>query len=301
MTKSIAYSDGIETTFKEFLSLTKPTVTLLVVVTVVPSVLLADTGLPSLFTLLAATLGTMCFSASAGVFNQIIESTIDQNMTRTCSRSLPLGKIHKSSAITFGLLLAGCGFLLLYGGTHPLAAFVAIAAHLFYVLGYTVILKPRTSQNIVIGGAAGAVGPLIGWAAVTGDISLSAWILAGIIFLWTPPHFWALSLKYKEDYAKANIPMYPVIYGDDRTRKMIFLYSLLLLPAVVSLYVIGTGSWFYLGTSLALTGKLVMDSYGIYASGSNQNVMKFFHFSCVYTLGIFTFLALDRLAILLIL
>jgi protoheme IX farnesyltransferase len=176
-----------------------------------------------------------------------------------------------------------------------MAAYVGLAGHIFYVVIYTLILKQRTPQNIVIGGAAGGVGPLIGWAAVTGSLSWEAWVMFGIIFLWTPPHFWALALKYKDDYAQANIPMYPVVYGDDKTRKAMMFYAVLLIPCVFSLYYYGGAGVWFLITAMPLTLKFAYDTAKLYFSKSNDKAMSLFHFSCVYTLLIFTFLAVERI------
>lgn len=279
--------------WRDYFLLTKPTVTMLVVVTVVPSLLFASQSLPHPIVIICAIVGTMLASASAAVFNQLVEFKLDHHMRRTRGRSVPSGRVSKLSASLYGILLGLISFLLLYYGTTPLATWIALAGHLFYVFVYTLYLKPRTAQNIVIGGAAGAVGPLIGWAAVSGELSISAWILFLIITLWTPPHFWALALKYKDDYAKAGIPMYPVIYGDQRTRKIILIYTVLLLPAVLSLYFSGTGSWLFLAVSIVTTLKFIWDATKIYLDNNNRYVMAFFHFSCLYTFIIFAALTLD--------
>ncbi len=284
---------------RDFYLLTKPTITLLVVITVLPSLLLASPIFPNPMLILWTLLGTWLIASSAAVFNQLLEEGVDQSMERTRSRSLPSGRVSLSSALFFGIFLALTGSLILYFGTQPLAVLVALLAHLFYIVIYTLWLKKRTPQNIVIGGAAGAIGPLIGWAAITGTLEWPAWILFLIIILWTPPHFWALALKYKADYERANIPMYPSVYGDDKTRKAMMLYSTSLIPFVFSFPLFGKAGILYTLVAGYFALKFAWDSFKIYKSGNNDNVMRFFHFSCTYTFAIFLALTLDRLITLL--
>lgn len=278
--------------------LTKPTITLLVVITTLPGILLASSSFPDLVVVIGILLGAGFASASAAVFNQTIEAGIDQQMERTNKRSLPTGKVSTMQAVCWGFFLLFLALLFFWGFATPLAAWVALAGHLFYVLVYTMYLKHRTVQNIVIGGAAGAVGPLIGWTAITGSFGWPAWVLFLIIFLWTPPHFWALAIKYKQDYAKVGIPMYPIIYGDHRTRKVILLYTLALLPVVVSLYLAQVAGLIYVLVGVGLTLKFIYDAFVLYRSENNARAMPLFHFSCLYTLGIFGALTIDRLVFL---
>ncbi len=270
------------------------------VITILPSLLLASPHLPNPLLVLYAFLGTALASSSAAVFNQFFEEKSDQLMERTQGRSLPSGKVSSHAALIFGLTLGLSGFFLLYFGTTPLAAFVALFAHLFYIFVYTLWLKRKTPQNIVIGGVAGAVGPLIGWAAVSGELAWPAWMLFLIITLWTPPHFWALALKYKDDYKKAGIPMYPAVYGDDKTRKAMMVYSILLVPFVLSFVFfkqagVKQAGILYLLVAGFVALKFAWDSYKIYKAKTNENVMTFFHFSCTYTFVIFGALSVDRL------
>lgn len=279
----------------DYVTLTKPTITLLVVITAIPSLLLALPGLPAPDLAIATLVGTALASASAGIFNQIVEIGVDDSMERTKYRSMPRGKVKVPQALVFATLLGVLGLAILGIWTTKLAALIALAGHAFYVLGYTMFLKKRTAQNIVIGGAAGAVGPLIGWAAVTGHLAWPAWALFLIITLWTPPHFWALAIKYKQDYAQAGIPMYPVVYGDASTRWAMMIYTYTLFPPIIALFLGGYGGKFYLIVSLVLTGKFAWDATQIYRSQSNRDVMRFFHYSCLYTFGIFGALTLDSL------
>lgn len=293
--EDLGVNNEYKPSIKDYIQLTKPTITLLVVVTVIPSLFIASSTLPDQMTALAAIFGAMLASASAAVFNQIIEQNIDQTMERTQNRSLVSGKVNKFPAIVFGTILGLAAVYILLRWTNLYTLYAAIGGHIFYVVIYTLILKPRTVQNIVIGGAAGAVGPLIGWAAATGTYAWPAWVLFSVIFLWTPPHFWALALKYKDDYAQAGIPMYPVVHGDHKTRKMMFLYTLPLLPAVASIYLHPPVGLFYLLLATGFTLKFIIDAWKIYRSESNDKVMPFFYYSCFYTFGVFGALMLDQL------
>ena len=271
--------------------MTKPTISLLVVVSALPAFLVAGEKLPSLSLTVLMAIGVYLMSASAAVFNQVLEWEIDGTMIRTRSRSLPSGALPRLYGSVFGWILGILGYGLLYLWVHPLAAHIALAGHLYYVFFYTVILKKRTAQNIVIGGVAGAVGPLIGAAAAGNISSLAAWLLFVLIILWTPPHFWALSLKYQKDYAAAGIPMYPVVHGEHRTRRMIFFYTLTLLPLAASFMVADL----FLSTLFAclLTLQFIRLSWKLYKTGDNERAMPFFRYSCLYALLIFVALSLE--------
>jgi protoheme IX farnesyltransferase len=280
---------GIE----DFLSLTKPTITLLVVITAIPSLLLASAGMPNPLLSICTLVGLTLTSASAAAFNHLLEADVDIHMARTKQRSIAAGRVSKNQGIAFASILGCTGLVLLYFGTQPLAAALALGGHLFYSLVYTKFLKSRTPQNIVIGGVAGAMGPLIGWAAVTNTLEWPAWMLFAIITLWTPPHFWALALKYKLDYARAGIPMYPVIYGDEKTRKAMMLYTFTLFPPILALFLFEKASWFFLVTSLLATGKFCWDAVEVYRAHNNEKAMRLFHYSCLYIFWIFIALVID--------
>lgn len=277
---------------RRYFSMTKPTISLLVVMSGVPAYLVELGELPSWLPLLAMALGIYLMSASAAVFNQVLEWKIDSTMSRTCGRSMASGQVSRDRGSLFGVVLLVAGMVLLYVVAHPLAALIALAGHLFYVVLYTLILKKRTPQNIVIGGAAGAVGPLIGAAAAGNIYSWPAWLLFVFIILWTPPHFWSLSLKYQKDYASAGIPMYPVVYGEDRTRRMIFIYTLTLLPIAASLIV----AQLVVSTLLTciLTLYFIYLGWKLYKTKDNTRAMPFFHYSCVYALVIFVALSVEQ-------
>ena len=281
--------------WRHFIPLTKPTISLLVVVTVVPALLAAAEGLPTLSVAITALIGTYLASASASVFNHLLDADVDEQMNRTRGRPVPSGKVNQTGALIFGIILGAASLAILCAWTTPLAAVIALLANAFYVLVYTWFLKRRTDQNIVIGGAAGAVGPLIGWAAVSNSIAWPAWVLFAIIFLWTPPHFWALALKYQKDYAAARIPMLPVTRGEETTRRHIFLYTLTLIPPVTALYAYGSFGLLYFIPSLAATLWFVWMGFKLWRDHSNAHAMPLFHYSCLYLFIIFGCLTLDLL------
>lgn len=293
--KSVGKKAARGTHWRHFIPLTKPTISLLVVVTVVPALLAAGGGLPSLTVALATLLGTYLASASASVFNHLLDADVDEQMNRTRGRPVPSGKVSQPLAFTFGTLLGCLSLAILCAWTTPLAAAIALLANAFYVGVYTWYLKRRTDQNIVIGGAAGAVGPLIGWAAVSGTTPWPAWVLFGIIFLWTPPHFWALALKYQKDYAMAGIPMLPVTRGEETTRRHIFLYTLTLFPPVVALYTFGGYGVLYLIPSVAATLWFSWLAWQLWRDHNNTQAMPLFHYSCLYLFIIFGSLTFDIL------
>lgn len=286
----------VRATWRDYFNLTKPTITLLVVVTVLPGILLASSGsLPKMTLIISSLVGTWLASSSAAVFNHLVDADIDRNMLRTKRRPVASGRVQNLNAMIFGVTLGVASFLVLSMGASLLAAGLAVIANAFYVLFYTMYLKRRTVQNIVIGGAAGAVGPLIGWASVEPTIGWPAIILFLIIFLWTPPHFWALAIKYKDDYAAAGIPMMPVVKGDQETRRQILLYTLSLLPVVASLTVLGDAGWVYLVGAMAFTIYFAWMAWKLFKTADNKLAMPLFHYSCLYLFGVFGALIIDRL------
>lgn len=275
-------------------TLTKPTISMLVTLSALPAYLIPHSSPPPLWECLGLLFGVYLMSASAAVFNQLFEWQTDQTMKRTQNRSVPMGYVSCAEAGLFGTLLGvlGGGILAWTGG--PVLVLIGLGGHVYYVVLYTLILKKRTAQNIVIGGAAGAVGPLMGAATIGQLDTLLPWSLFALIFLWTPPHFWSLSLKYQRDYAAAGIPMYPVIYGEDRTRKMIFIYSLTLIPVVLSFAF--SGLWFSTGVSLVITGYFVYLCWDLFfhKKQSHDDVIRLFRWSCYYALLIFVVLSLEK-------
>jgi len=285
--------------WRDYLMMTKPTVGLLVVVTVIPGVVYASAQMPSPVVVLAALLGTFLAASSAATFNHLIDADIDAHMLRTNKRPMPNGRISRVMALAQAVVLGILSLAILGIGASPLAAWVALAANAFYVLGYTSYLKRRTPQNIVIGGAAGAVGPLIGWAAVSNSLGTPAWLMFGLIFFWTPPHFWALSLKYKDDYAKANIPMLPVVAGDESTRWHVFAYSWTLLPIVTWLAFAANMTVLPAAISVLMTFLFIFWAWRLTQLRTIDAAMRVFRYSILYLFVLFALLTFDGIAALL--
>jgi protoheme IX farnesyltransferase len=272
----------------------KPHVTVLLLGTTVAAMAIADRGLPPLGLVLATLLGGAMSAGSANCINCYIDRDIDQVMGRTQRRSLPSGKVQPTQALIFGLALGVGSFIILTVFVNLLSALLATSAILFYVFVYTIWLKRTSAQNIVIGGAAGAVPVLVGWAAVTNSITLSAIWLFAIIFYWTPPHFWALSLLIQKDYEKASIPMMPVVMGEPETRKQIFLYSLLLLAVTLVLFAMGAMGYLYLAGALVLGGILVYMSIRLLRDKTKKWARTLFWYSNCYLAMIFAVMVIDR-------
>ncbi len=284
----------IKQTIGSYINLMKPHVTVLLLGVTVAAMAIADRGLPSLGLVLATLLGGAMSAGSANCINCYIDRDIDQVMGRTQRRSLPSGKVQPTQALIFGLVLGVGSFLILAFLVNLLSALLATSAILFYVFVYTVWLKRTSAQNIVIGGAAGAVPVLVGWAAVTNSISLPAIWLFAIIFYWTPPHFWALSLLIQKDYEKAHIPMMPVVMGELETRKQILLYSLLLLAVTLVLFAMGAMGYLYLVVVLVLGGILVYMAVRLFRDKTKKWARTLFWYSNCYLAMIFAAMVIDR-------
>jgi protoheme IX farnesyltransferase len=284
----------IRQTISSYIDLMKPHVTVLLLGTTLAAMAIAQRGLPPLGLVLATLLGGAMSAGSANCINCYIDRDIDQIMGRTQRRSLPSGKVQPTQALFFGLILGVGSFLILTFFVNLLSALLATSAILFYVFVYTIWLKRTSAQNIVIGGAAGAVPVLVGWAAVTNSITLSAIWLFAIIFYWTPPHFWALSLLIQKDYEKASIPMMPVVMGEPETRKQIFLYSLLLLAVTLVLFAMGAMGYLYLAGALVLGGILVYMSVRLLRDKTKKWARTLFWYSNCYLAMIFAVMVIDR-------
>jgi protoheme IX farnesyltransferase len=278
-----------------YVSLSKPRIITLLLITTVPAMILAGKGMPSLWLMFATVVGGTLAAGGANAFNCYVDRDIDELMHRTQGRPLPLGKLEPVNALVFGVVLEAAAFALLAFSSNLLAATLALSATWFYVFVYTLWLKRRTPQNIVIGGAAGAVPPLVGWAAVTGHLAVAPIILFAIIFLWTPPHFWALSIKYREDYARANVPMLPVVATLESTKNQIFAYTLVLVPVSLSLLLTGTVSWIYGGAAVLLGAMFIAEAWRLRASEGPAGAMAVFRASIYYLGFIFIAMAADRL------
>jgi heme o synthase len=273
--------------------LTKPRIIELLLITTVPTMFLAKRGIPSPWLVLTTLFGGSLSAASANVINCYLDRDIDSAMRRTRRRPLPARQVAPEDALRFGLVLGVAGFVWLWATVNLLSASLATAAILFYVFVYTLGLKRRTTQNIVIGGAAGAVPVLVGWTAVTGRIELPALVLFAIIFYWTPPHFWALSLRYREDYEAAGVPMLPVVRGPKETSHQILYYTLLLVAVTLLMYPAGRMGVIYLVAALGLGGAFVWRAVGLARDVSGKRAIGLFSFSNQYLALLFLAMAID--------
>lgn len=278
---------------RAYFMLTKPRVIELLLVTTVPAMVLAEGGVPSLGLVAAVLLGGAFAAGGANTINCYIDRDRDANMRRTHHRPLPAGDVDPTSALWFGIVLEAAAFGWLTWTANLLAASLAIAATLFYVFVYSIWLKPKTAQNIVIGGAAGAVPVLVGWAAVERGIAPPAWILFAIIFVWTPPHFWALAMRYRDDYAAAGVPMLPVVAGIEATTRQILLYSFAVVAVTLVLWPVGDLGAVYLLTAVGLGAAFVWRAFRLRREGSTSEAMRLFMFSNVYLALLFAAVALD--------
>lgn len=274
----------------DYLSLTKPRILLLLLITELGAMIAAARGWPGMSLTLASLVGGALSAGGAAAVNCWFDRDIDAVMARTCTRPVPSGRIAPASALAFGVGLWGFGFLLLALATNLLAAELALAGGLFYVFVYTIWLKRSTRQNIVIGGAAGAFPPLVGWAVVTGSITAPGLALFAVIFFWTPPHFWSLALLLRRQYRQAGVPMLPVVASDQKTRCSIVAYSVILFAAslVPGLWL---GPWYLVGAALLSSAFLWMAIRGLTAE-SNAWASRLFHFSLVYLGLLFGLVAL---------
>ena len=282
-------------TASAYLSLTKPRIIMLLLITTIPTMILAAKGVPSVWLMTATVIGGTLAAGGANAINCYLDRDIDELMHRTQGRPLPLGKIEPANALIFALALEAAAFALLSFEANVLAACLALSATAFYVFVYTMWLKRTTSQNIVIGGAAGAFPPLVAWAAVRGDVGLPAIVLFAVIFFWTPPHFWALSIRYRDDYARAGVPMLPVVSTLANTKNQMFVYSVLLVPVSLLLVATGTVSWIYGGAALVLGAMFVWQTWRLRAGSGAIGEMSVFGFSILYLALIFVAVAADQL------
>jgi heme o synthase len=278
-----------------YLRLTKPRIVELLLVTTVPAMILAERGMPSLWRIAATLFGGSLSAGGANAINQYLERDIDLVMARTRRRPLPAHLIQPERALAFGIGLGVAGFAWLALTVNLLSAVLALSALLFYVVVYTAWLKRRTPQNIVIGGAAGAVPVLVGWAAVTGRVGLPAWILFAIVFTWTPPHFWALSLRYQRDYAAAGVPMLPVVAGPEATGRQILAYSYALVAVSLLLYPFGHTGVLYPIAALGLGGLFVKGALRLRRKPTRAAAIGLFRYSIVYLALLFGAVALDTI------
>jgi protoheme IX farnesyltransferase len=282
------------TRWRSFYELTKPRVVMLIVFTSIVGTLLAVPGMPPLDALIFGNLGVGLAAASAAVINHVLDERIDAVMSRTKRRPLPTGKMTARAALVFAGVLAALSMLILWLLVNPLTAMLTFASLIGYAVIYTVWLKRATSQNIVIGGAAGAAPPVLGWAAVTNSIEANALLLFLIVFVWTPPHFWALAIARKDEYAKAGIPMLPVTHGVAFTRLQVLLYTVLLVAVTLMPFVTGMSGLIYLAAALVLNGMFLFHAYQLKISERTHLPMKVFRFSITYLMWLFAALLVDH-------
>jgi heme o synthase len=278
---------------KAYFLLTKPRIIELLLVTTVPTMFIAARGVPSPWLMAATLFGGALSAASANVLNCYLDRDIDALMRRTARRPLPAHRVEPGDALRFGLVLGVAGFVWLWATVNLLSAVLATSAILFYVFVYTIGLKRRSTQNIVIGGAAGAVPVLVGWSAVTGRVDLPALVLFAIIFYWTPPHFWALSLRYKDDYAAAGVPMLPVVRGAKETSTQILYYTVLLVAVTLLLYPAGRMGALYLAAAVALGGAFIWRALELRRDLDGRRAIRLFSFSNTYLALLFGAMAVD--------
>ncbi len=294
MTTSTAAAAKAPSRLHEYYELTKPRVVMLIVFTAIIGMFLAVPGMPPLDKLLLGTLGITLQSAAAAAINQIIDREVDARMARTCGRPLVTGMLSVTECIAFATLIGLAGFVVLWVWVNPLTALLTQLGLVGYAGIYTLWLKRATPQNIVIGGAAGAIPPLLGWVAVTGEVHAHALILFGIIFFWTPPHYWPLAIARKDEYADAGIPMLPVTHGVEYTLTQILLYTFILFAITLLPYVSGMSGLPYLFGAIALGAVFIGYAWRLKFRPEPGLAMKTFGFSIVYLMGIFSLLLVDH-------
>jgi protoheme IX farnesyltransferase len=279
---------------RQYFALTKPRVTQLALFCAVIGMFLAADGLPSPLRVLTATIGIGLLAGAAFAVNSLIERHVDARMARTRMRPLPRGELTAGQALAFSAVIGGAGTWVLHALVNPLTMALTVATFVGYALIYTVLLKPHTPQNIVIGGLSGAMPPVLGWAAITGTAPPHAWLLALIIFVWTPPHFWALALYRLEDYRNAGLPMLPITHGPRMTRLHILLYTLALVGTTLLPYAVGMSGVPYLLSALALGGVFIGYAWRLWRGYSDALARATFQWSIVYLAALFAALLMDK-------
>ena len=279
---------------RQFVSLTKPRVVSLIVFCAVIGMYLAVPGWVPPKLLLAATTGIWLVAGAAAAVNCLVEQKIDAVMRRTRARPLPRGELTSAQTLAFAGVIGGIGLWTLYAFVNPLTMWLTFATFIGYAVIYTVVLKPMTPQNIVIGGASGAMPPVLGWAAVTGEVAPEALLLFLIVFAWTPPHFWALALYRTEEFAKAGLPMLPVTHGHRFTRLYVLLYTLILFASALLPFAYGMSGWTYLAAAVVLNGIFLGYAVRLYTNYSDALARRTFRYSIVYLAALFAALLVDH-------
>ncbi len=280
--------------WRDFYELTKPKVVMLIVFTAIVGMVLAVPGWPGAVPLVIGSLGIGLAASSAAVINHVLDARIDIQMSRTHNRPVAQGRLTDFQALTFAFILCAASMLMLWFVINPLTAILTFASLIGYAIIYTVFLKRATPQNIVIGGAAGAAPPVLGWTSVTGEIHSDALLLFLIIFMWTPPHFWALAIAKLEDYERVGIPMLPVTHGEDFTRQQVLLYTILLVVVTIVPYLTGMSGLIYLATALILGGRFLYWAIRMRRDPDKEIPMQVFRFSISYLMLLFAALLIDH-------
>jgi heme o synthase len=294
MTTTLAAPRPTLSRWGQFYALTKPRVVQLIVFCAVIGMLLAQPGLPNWQLALAGTVGIWLVASAAAAFNCLVEQKIDRSMARTAWRPSARGQLSNTQTLVFSALLCAVGSAVLYWWVNPLTMWLTFATFVGYAVIYTVILKPLTPQNIVIGGASGAMPPVLGWATMTGKVEHEALILCLIIFLWTPPHFWALALYRVEDYRKAGLPMLPITHGSEFTRLQVLLYTVVLFAATLLPFVFGMNGYLYLAAAVVLGAGFMGYAWQLWRQYSDALARKTFRFSLWHLSLLFAALLLDH-------
>ncbi len=294
LTQPVPASVSLPSRARQFYALTKPRVVQLIVFCAVIGMLMATPGLPDWRVALAATAGIWLVAAAAAAFNCLVEQRIDARMARTAWRPTARGQLTNTQTLTFSAVLCAAGSALLWFAVNPLTMWLTFATFVGYAVIYTVILKPMTPQNIVIGGASGAMPPVLGWAAIRGDVGPEALIMCLIIFLWTPPHFWALALYRAEDYRKSGLPMLPITHGSEFTRLHVLLYTLVLFAGTMLPFISGMSGLIYLAAAVLLSGGFVVYAWKLWREYSEALARKTFRYSIVYLSLLFAALLVDH-------
>ena len=280
---------------KTYVELMKLRIIELLLVTTLPAMIAAADGWPGWWLVFATLFGGTLSSAGANAINQAIDADIDRVMSRTKGRPLPTDRVSRRALLVFGSSLGVAGFVWLWATTNLLAAVLSTIGLLAYVFVYSILLKRSTTQNIVIGGAAGAVPTLVGWAAVTNSVELPAWIMFAIVFFWTPPHFWALAIRYRDDYARAGVPMLPVVVGEKRALDHMVAYTVTLVGTTLLLYTTGPVGWLYLTVAVVAGVAFLVATWLL--RDHPEAAMKYFGYSNVYLSVIFITIAVDVLVL----
>ncbi len=294
MAQTLVAPGATTSRWSQFYALTKPRVVQLIVFCAVIGMLLAEPGWPDWRLAGAATLGIWLVAAAAAAFNCIVEQHIDSRMQRTAWRPTAKGQLTNTQTLAFSGALCAAGSAILYAWVNPLTMWLTFATFVGYAVIYTVVLKPATPQNIVIGGASGAMPPVLGWAAMTGDVGPEALMLCLIIFLWTPPHFWALALYRVEDYRKAGLPMLPITHGSAFTRLQVLLYTIVLFAATLLPYVYGMSGLIYLASAVALGAGFMAYAWQLWRDYSDALARSTFRFSIWHLSLLFLALLVDH-------